>query len=155
VCTQLPYCIDSGCTSHCSPVQSDFINLMPIPHRVVCGMNGRAIPAIGIGTIKLRCRKGRRIVLKNALLVPDAILCLISIGKLADDALTTTFEGSICHICKSSGKTIADGTRKGQGLYYLAGSDPKSDEWAFISHASPDLANWHICLGHINYTSII
>jgi len=32
------------------------------------------IPAIGIGTIKLQCRKGRRIVLKNALLVPDAAL---------------------------------------------------------------------------------
>src|SRR5882724_10402975 len=50
-------------------------------------------------------------------------------------------------------QTIDDGTWKGQGLYYLAGNNP--NEWAFISHASPDLAAWHRCLGHINYTSII
>src|SRR5882724_8126975 len=68
---------------------------------------------------------------------------------------STTFEGSICHICNSSGNIIANGTCKGQGLYYLAGDDPKTDEQAFISHASPDLATWHRCLGHINYTSII
>src|SRR5882672_3466117 len=65
--TQLPYCIDSGCTSHCSPIRSDFIDLMPIPHHAVCGMNGSSIPAIGVGTIRLKCGKGRKLTLKNAL----------------------------------------------------------------------------------------
>ena len=67
----------------------------------------------------------------------------------------TIFEGSMCHIHNESGNTTADGTRKEQGLYYLAGDDPKADEHTFISCASPDLATWHRRLGHINYASII
>jgi len=81
------------------------------------------------------------IVLKNALLVPDATLWLISIGSLLTTTLTTTFEGSISTYTTVQANTIADGTWKGKGLYYLAGNDPKTDEWAFISHASPDLAS--------------
>ena len=72
--TPCPYCIDSGCTSHCSPVCSDFTHLEPIPHRPIRGMNGDLIPAVGMGTIKLRCGKGRKLTLKNALFVPDAAL---------------------------------------------------------------------------------
>jgi len=74
MCAQPPYCIDSGSMSHCSPVHSDFIDLTPIHHCAVCGMNGSAFPAIGIGTIKLQCRKCRRLMLKSVLLVPDAAL---------------------------------------------------------------------------------
>src|SRR5882672_10558620 len=153
--TQPPYCIDSGCTSHCSPVRSYFIDLTPIPHRAVHGMNGSSIPAIGVGTIRLKCGKGRKLTLKNVLFVPDAALQLISVGKLADDNFITIFEEKMYQIHNKSGKTIADGTRKGQGLYYFADNDPKNMECAFISRASPDLATWHCRLGHINYTSII
>src|SRR6266481_2128809 len=85
ICAPLPYCIDSGCTSHVSPVCSDFRDLTFIPHCAVCRMDGKSIPAISVGTILLRCRKGRRLALKNALFVPDAALHLISVGKLADD----------------------------------------------------------------------
>jgi len=118
-------------------------------------MNGSSIPAIGVGTIRLKCRKGRKITLKNVLFVPDAALRLISVGKLADDDFTTFFKERMCHIRNRSGKTVAEGTRKGQGLYYFACDDPRSVERAFISRASPDLATWHRRLGHINYASII
>ena len=154
-CTPLLYCIDSGCTSHCSPVRSDFISLMPIPHRAVQGMNGSSIPAIARGTIVLKCGKGRKITLQDALFVPAAALRLISVGRLADDGLVTSFDGSLCHIRTRSGKTMADGRRKGQGLYYLSGDDPKVVERAFISRSLPDLATWHRRLGHVNYSSII
>ena len=73
-------------------------------------MNGDSIPAVSMGTIKLRCRKGRMLILKNVLLVPDATIRLISVGKLANDDLTTVFESNTCHICNKLGKTIADGT---------------------------------------------
>ena len=89
------------------------------------------------------------------LFIPDAALRLISVGKLADDDLVTLFYGDTCHIRNKSGKSIADGTRKGNGLYYFAGHSPKIIEHVLISHASPDLATWHCCLGHINYASII
>src|SRR5882724_13465995 len=36
MCTQPPYYIYFSCMSHCSPLQSDFIDLTPIPHCVVC-----------------------------------------------------------------------------------------------------------------------
>ena len=73
-------------------------------------MNGNLIPAVGMGTIRLRGRKGRKLTLKNALFVPDAALQLISVGKLADDDLVTLFDSDTCHIHNKSGKTIADGT---------------------------------------------
>src|SRR5467141_857877 len=131
-CVQAPFCIDSGCTSHCSPICSDFIDLTPIPHHAIRGMNGNSIPAIGVGTIRLRCGKGRKLTLKNALFMPDAALWLISVGKLADNDFTTIFEEKMCHIRNKSGKSIADSTRKGQGLYYFAGNGPKNTEHAFI-----------------------
>ena len=90
-----PYCIDSGCTSHCSPICSDFTDFQPILHCPIHGMNSDSIPAVGTGTIRLRCGKGRRLTLKNALFVPDTALRLISVGKLADDNLTTLFEGDV------------------------------------------------------------
>ena len=107
-----PYCIDSGCTRHFSPMRSDFMDLQPIPHCPICRMNGDSIPAIGMGTIRLRlrCRKGRRLTLKHMLFAPAAALRLISVGKLTDDDLMTIFESDTCHICNKSGKTIADGT---------------------------------------------
>ena len=42
----VPYCIDSGCTSHCSPNHANFFELTPIPHHAIHGMNGKSIPAI-------------------------------------------------------------------------------------------------------------
>ena len=79
----------------------------------------------------------------------------ISVSKLADDDLVTLFKGNTCHIHNKLGKTIADSTQKGNGLYYFAGCDPKVVEHVLVSHACPDLATWHCRLGHINYTSII
>src|SRR6266481_2098 len=155
ICAPLPYCIDSGCTSHVLPVCSDFRDLMSIPHHAVCGMDGKSIPAIGVGTILLHCGKGRWLALKNALFVLDAALHLISVGKLADDGLVTTFGDQVCHLHNKSGRTIADGARKGNGLYYISGGDPKIIEHRLIAHASPDLATWHRRLGHVNYASII
>jgi len=121
------------------------MDLQPIPHCPICRMNGDSIPAIGMGTIRLRlrCRKGRRLTLKHMLFAPAAALRLISVGKLTDDDLMTIFESDACHIRTKSGKTIADGTRKGNGLYYFAGRDPKVSKHAFISRASPDIATWH------------
>ncbi|KAF8585018.1 hypothetical protein K439DRAFT_1344360 [Ramaria rubella] len=42
-----PFFLDTGATSHCSPIKSDFIDLEPIEPRSVRGVNGVSIPAIG------------------------------------------------------------------------------------------------------------
>ena len=75
-----PFCFDTGATSHISPVKGDFVDLKPIAPRNIWGVNGIASPAIGTGLVKLRCGKGRNLVLRDALYAPQAALRLISVG---------------------------------------------------------------------------
>ena len=104
--SHLPYFFDSGATSHCSPDQADFSMLRPIPTQQVCGINGSAISAVAIGNIHLKCGKGRRLILKDALYIPDANLCLISIGHLGDAGQKPFFNATHFTILRGS-KTIA------------------------------------------------
>src|SRR5882724_12757233 len=85
-----PFYCDSGATSHISPSHSDFMELTQIPVQQVHGMNGSSVAALGRGKIRLRCSKGRVLILKDALYVPAAALHLISIGRLCDDGLVAT-----------------------------------------------------------------
>ena len=75
-----PFCFNTGATSHISPIRANFAELNPIAPRSIKGVNGVAIPTIGTGLVKVRCRKGRNIMLKDALFAPQAALHLISIG---------------------------------------------------------------------------
>jgi len=53
------------------------------------------------------------------------------------------FEDLSCHIRQQiRKKAIADGSRRGHGLYYLSGDDLRIMENFFVSHATPDLATW-------------
>jgi len=62
-----PFCFNTGATSHISPFKLDFIRINPIEPKGIRGVNGTSIPAIGIGVIKIRCGKGRRLTLNYAL----------------------------------------------------------------------------------------
>ena len=75
-----PYFFDSGATSHCSLYHEDFSQLTSIPMREIKGINGFSISAVAIGTIHIKCGKGQRLTLKDALYFPDVRLHLISIG---------------------------------------------------------------------------
>ena len=147
-----PYFLDSGATSHCSPNRDDFLDLCSIPPRKICGINGTSIAATAVGTIKIRCGKGRRLTLHNALYIPNAKLRLISIGRLGDMGITATFTASTCSILRGS-RTIAKGTRTGTSLYQL--NDTAKIEHALLARAPPDLDTWHRRLGHVNYSSIV
>jgi hypothetical protein len=50
---ETPFYIDSGATSHCSPICAKFVELHPIEARNVKGMSSLCISAIRRGTIKL------------------------------------------------------------------------------------------------------
>ena len=148
----LPYYLDSGATSHCSPNRDDFSDIRSIPPREIRGINGSTISAVAVGTIKLRCGKGRRLHLHDALYIPDARLRLISIGKLGDMGLSATFTAEDCSITRGT-RTLAQGTRAGTGLYQL--SDKATVEHLLHARTAPDLETWHRRLGHVNYSSII
>jgi hypothetical protein len=62
-----PFYIDSGTTSHCSPHKLDFTELKSILPRTIGGSNRMSIATVGRGKICLRCRKGRRLTLKDTL----------------------------------------------------------------------------------------
>jgi hypothetical protein len=149
-----PFYIDSGATSHCSPVRANFIDLVPIKARDVKGMSGTCISAIGRGTIKLKCSKGNNLVLRDVLYIPQATLRLISVRRLADEDLRSAFNKTKFLIRNSSGKTITSRMRKGRELYSFDGA-PMIIEHMHIARAIPNLETWHKQLGHINYAPII
>jgi hypothetical protein len=66
----LPFCNNSGCTSHCSPVHVDFIELKSIKHCNVHGMSDVATPAVGRGTIILKCEKKKETHAEGCFLHP-------------------------------------------------------------------------------------
>ena len=148
------WCLDSGCTTHASPIRSDFTNIQPMQRRIQ-GVGGAHIDAIGVGTIHLCCGKGRHLTLKDALYVPTSTLRLISIGRLDDDGLQSTFNNGRCVVRTHAGKVMAEGSRIRKDLYYLSGKPEPRIDTAFITRAAPDLETWHKRLGHINFASII
>ena len=104
--SQLYDFFDSGATTHCSPEHADFSVLHPIPTRQVSGINGSTISAVAIGDIHLKCGKGQQLILTDALYIPDANLCLISIRHLDDVSLKANFNATQCNILHGS-RTIA------------------------------------------------
>src|SRR5882724_5075353 len=85
------YC-DSGATSHMSPNRADFAQFQQIPTCTIHGLNGTSISAIGRGRIRLHCGKGHTLMLHDALYVPQAAICLISIGWICNNGLTVIFK---------------------------------------------------------------
>ena len=134
----LPF--DSGTTSHCSPYHEDFAQLTSIPTREIKGINGSSISTLAIGTIYIKCGKGQRLTLKDALHIPDIRLPLISIGQLSNDGLHASFTATTCDIQHRS-KTIAKGSQHGKGLYML--TDHPSVKRINITHAAVMLDTWH------------
>ena len=110
--------LDSGATSHCSPKCSDFVELDTIPTRQVGGINGTSIAAVRQGKIIATCRKVRKLTLKDILYVPQATLRLISVRRLADEGILSTFDPNDCTLCHGS-KVMANGKHIGKGLYLI------------------------------------
>ena len=85
---------------------------------------------------------------------PQATLCLISVGCLADEGITCVFECKGCTVRNTVGKILAEGARKVCGLYTLIGVQPCT-EYGLLAQVSPSLLTWHKGLGHIGYGAII
>jgi len=110
--------INSGTMSHCSPKHPDFMELDAIPIQHVGGINGTSIAAIGRGKIVAICGKGWKLTLKDTLYVPQVTLCLISMGRLADEGILSTFSLNECILCCGT-KVMANGRCTGKGLYLM------------------------------------
>jgi Pol polyprotein, beta-barrel domain/GAG-pre-integrase domain/Integrase core domain len=150
----ISYHLDSAATSSCSPYQEDFLELTPIEAQAIKGVNGSSIAAIGIGRIKIMLKKGQDIMLRDVLYAPQAALCLISVGRLADDNMTVLFRKGKCTVWNADNKIVAKVIRRERGLYTLVANHPQRD-YSCLAHTTPTVATWHKHLGHVSYQSII
>jgi len=62
--------------------------------------------------IRLKCGKGRKFTLRDALYAPEAALCLVSVGRLGDESCKTTFEATCCRVRRGD-RVLAEGVREG------------------------------------------
>ncbi|KAF8888954.1 hypothetical protein CPB84DRAFT_1849511 [Gymnopilus junonius] len=78
----IPFKMDSGASMAISPVWDDFVNYRPILPHGVHGLGGVIVNAVGIGNIVIHLSKNWSLILHNALHIPKATVCLISISAL-------------------------------------------------------------------------
>ncbi|TFY76856.1 hypothetical protein EWM64_g7155 [Hericium alpestre] len=152
------YHLDSASTCHLMPDRQDFCSFTSIPPRTIRGINGSSTYASGIGNVCLRLGKGCVLIMCDVLHVPNATLCLISVGCLCDKGYTVTFDSmTSCSVSQGSGasKLIATRTCHSGALYTLNGAPSPPSESACLTKAAPSLETWHCRLGHVNMDSII
>jgi Reverse transcriptase (RNA-dependent DNA polymerase)/Pol polyprotein, beta-barrel domain len=116
----VPWCASSRITMHISPSRADFTDLSPVQRNVSC-VDGDEMSATGIGTIILRSGGDQKLILKNALYVPEAPSRVISIGSLTNGSLRVSFGGGACIVETEDGRIVAEGKREGTHPYYISG----------------------------------
>jgi hypothetical protein len=149
--------IDSGasCTMTCDPQFFESASIRPLspPRRVRLGDNSTC-DAVAIGTMRLSCKTRHGMVdltIKDALLVPNFAVTLVSVHQLASKKLSSHFTGDTCIVRNDKTKEIVlEATRK-NGLYHISCKPLGSDERALYV---ADINDVHRKLGHTNFQSI-
>ena len=116
----MPFKIDSGASASISPVREDFVNYQTIMPHGVKGLGSVIVEVVGIGNIVIHQPGNKALVLCNALHIPKAGVCLVSISALWQYSRQKVhFDGPTCTIT-SDDLTVATGTlNQATGLYDL------------------------------------
>lgn len=134
------------------------MSLRPIPPRVVKGLGGLSVAAVGIGNIHLQVKEGASMLLEDALFISNATIHLISVSSLAAQlgVISTFNNDSVKLVDKSTGTTIVQGSLiPNQCLYSIDLNATFSDHHALITRNAADLETWHRRLGHASFQTII
>ena len=164
-----PYLSDSCASIHISYEHTDFISLKPLQSpRVVRGLGGSSVSAVGIGTIKIKLSKGSYLVLEPALFIPTSTVRLMSVALLAKAGFITTFDYPRAEIRNkwAGNAVVATGeVIPSHNVYKLnhltithhVSSVLPSEDRVFLSQSAciPTLNTWHRRLGHVNNQSIL
>jgi hypothetical protein len=143
--------LDSGATMTCTPNEDELTDvkcITPIPIR---GVGGSRIHASKIGTLSLTLRDRSVLKIPEVLVVPDAAIRLISIGRLADLGYSTIFQDSRTALIARKKNVLASASRAGRGLYAIDVYDEPTALFAVseqIACAAVGLDVWHARLGH-------
>ena len=115
--------VDSGCSNHFSPNQSNFTlyELYDSPRKICLG-NLSITPSLGEGTMSLPCIMNRKTVTQhvhNVQYVPGLTYGLLSTSVLNDHGLLVTMGNKKCTIVHPDGTVIAEALRVTGKLYFL------------------------------------
>jgi len=148
-----PFYVDTGASTHLSPVHSDFLTMRHIPPRPIQGVGGSSVSAIAIGDIKLHIGRGKDLILKDVLYVPNASVRLVSVAALTRDSnVTAHFDGDGCWFKdQSTGAVVARGSFIPKNRLYSLNLSTYAAEHAYSVTINPTFDTWHRRLAHTNH----
>ena len=139
-----------------SPFRKQFVTYQKIDARPITAANNKVFHAVGMGDIQIEVPNGAtssKVLLKNALHVPDLCLTVVSIGRIVKASYTVQFAGNSCNIMKKDdGGTIGCIPVGANGLFKDDHAFAVSDN-AF-SAEPVNILTLHRRLGHISVDSI-
>ena len=154
--------IDSGATIHVFQDPSIFVpnTLKPCSSREIALADESVVKSTYVGQVVIPFRDAN-LRITEAYLVPDLGFNLVSVGKLADAGIRTTFEKECVRLlCNDSDQRIGTGIRdKSTGLYMLPSPQVKShqsprspsrQEMSLAVSESHEASLWHRRLAHVN-----
>ena len=139
---------DSGTTRHISPYHERFENLVNIPNKSFTAANRQKFIATGVGDMIVKVPNGydvSRLCLTEVLFSPEVGYTLVSIGRLDELGLSTTFAEGFCTIRGSEGETIGRIPRTSKGLYHVV----HEHETANAADETVTVMELHRRYGHI------
>jgi hypothetical protein len=143
--------LDSGATMTCTPMEEELTKVLTITPIPICGVGGARIFATKVGQLSLTLADGSTFTIPDVLVIPNASIRLISIGRLADLGFTTSFNNAQSAIISQGKKVVASASRTGRGLYSIDLLQPPTALYSIseqYANAAVGLDVWHSCLGH-------
>ena len=139
-----PWLVDSGCSNHLSPNQSDFISYAPYdsPRKIRLG-DSSVTPSLGEGTVSLPCIVNGKSVARHVQYVqyvPGLTYGLLSAGMLDDCGLLVTMGNGKCKIVHPDGMVIAEALRVTGKLYFLNMDTDRGSPTTSVVPAPPPTA---------------
>ncbi len=159
----LPFFLDSGASSHISCISLDFTSLTMLDEPCkILGVGNASVYAVGVGSIELCLPEtDAQLILQNALFMPEAGICLVSIHQLNQLGYTTVFCSGCCQLSNRKGKILADCASGPSNLYALPSTPMPVAISSNVTVALPslqtipNLETWHRCLGHANHRIVV
>ncbi|KAL4324140.1 hypothetical protein GQ457_11G003170 [Hibiscus cannabinus] len=141
--------VDSGCTSHITPVAAYFSSLDKSFVTSVKMGNGATVQVHGKGSISVNTPKGKRTI-HNVLFIPDLNQSLLTIPQMAKNDFNVQFKGDVCCIFDVCGSKFAELKMKNNSFYLKLGVVCEH-----VYHAKDDVSPlWHRRMGHFNLRTL-
>jgi len=155
------WCIDSGCTTHmCNDASSFTSNFSEGKDKVSLASHASS-QVTGTGSICFNVEqddRNKKVILDNALCVPDLRLNLLSVGRICDKNMTVIFKRDEARIMDKNQNMVLKASRTENGLYCLqpAFGESSANVESKTNENSPpsSIGVCHRLLGHLNYKDI-